>query len=565
MKAKTLSSLRWISKTAGKSKLWVLLMALVRVLQACIALMYATTLQKVVDSAAAGQRADFTSMFFAFLAVVLASLLLLVLARYLFDKATVEMEKAYRSHVFSQLLHREYETVDSTHSGDWLTRIDSDVSVVVSAVVRIIPDLSGHLLRITLVLVFLIQTIPIIVYIIVPTALVVGVGSLFFRERMKQMHKYVQEANAHMRGTVQERLGSLGVIHAFTQETNTTRQINGTLDACAKSKMKRSLFVNLCSSSLSMGLFAAQAIGIGLCCWNIIQGNMTYGTMSAVLYLINQLEGPLINISSYISQSYAMLASAERLIEIEKLPHDSQGPEVSAEQAKEYYEQDFSSIRLQNACFAYRNKPDNMIVHGLDLEVHKGEFVCFTGESGCGKSTAMKLLLNLYPLHSGSLHLISKDGSSQALHTGWRSLFAYVPQGNHLFSGTLRETLAFADPAIIKQDERMWNALQIACAEDFVRDLPQGLDTVLGERGSGLSEGQMQRIAIARAILSQRPILLLDECTSALDNETEYMLLKNLRSMTNCTVLTITHRPAALEFCDRKIEFYSTQEDKQTV
>lgn len=563
MKLKKFSSLRWISKTAGKSKLWVFLLLLVRVLQACTALVYATTLQSVVDTAVSGRGADFRNIFILFIGVVIASLVLLVFSRYLVEKATTEMEKAYRSHVTSQLLYREYEAVDSTHSGDWLTRVDSDVGVVVGAVVRIVPDLAGHLLRVTLVLIYLMRTIPIIVYIIVPAGLLIAAFSLFFREKMKSLHKRVQEANAAMRSMIQERLGSLSVIHAFTQEGNTLHQVGGTLKNVAKSKMKRSLFVNLCVSSISLGLFAAQAIGIGLCCWNLMQGNMTYGTMSAVLYLVNQLEGPLVSISSYISQAYAMLASAERLIEIEALPCDCQEAEISTETAKTYYEQDFAALGLQKACFAYRTEPENLIVRNLDLEVRKGEFVCFTGESGCGKSTTMKLLLNLYTLQSGSIYLMNHDGTCHNLHAGWRSLFAYVPQGNHLFSGTIRQTLAFGDPDTVQQDEQLWKALEIACADSFVRELPNGLDTLLGERGSGLSEGQMQRIAIARALISQRPILLLDECTSALDNETEYTLLKNLRSMTNRTVLTITHRPAALEFCDRQIEFYNTQEDKQ--
>lgn len=562
MKTKKISSLRWISKTAGKSKRWIWMLALIRMLQACTAFVYAEKLREVVDIAVSGRDADFGSVFLAFIGVVLVSLALLVLGRYLSDKATTEMEKTYRSHIFSQLLYREYETVDSTHSGDWLTRIDSDVGVVVSAVVRIVPDLAGHLLRVVLVMVYLIKTIPIIVYIIVPVALLISTGSLFFRKKMKLFHKRVQEASATMRSAIQERLGSLGVIHAFTQEKNTIQQIDGTLDAVAKTKMKRSIFVNLCVSSISMGLFAAQAIGIGLCCWNIIQGNMTYGTMSAVLYLINQLETPLVNISSYISQSYAMLASGERLIEIEALPHDCEEKEISTDRAIAYYEEEFAGIRLQKARFAYRSEPDNLIVRDLDLEVCKGEFICFTGASGCGKSTTMKLLLNLYPLQSGSISLFNQDGTSQRLHAGWRSLFAYVPQGNHLFSGTLRQTLAFGDPSAIQEDERLWQALKIACADGFVRELPNGLDTVLGERGSGLSEGQIQRIAIARAILSQRPILLLDECTSALDNETEYALLKNLRSMTDRTVLTITHRTATLEFCDRQIAFYSSRGNK---
>lgn len=555
MKNKKMPTLRWIFQTAGKTKKWVLLLALVRILQAGTALAYASVLSTVVDTAVAGRRADFLSVFCVFACVVLISLVLLVINRYLSEKATTEMEKTYRIHIFSQLLGRDYAVISGTHSGDWLTRLDSDVGVVVSAVVRIIPDLSGHILRVGAVLLILLKTIPIIVYLIIPGGILVALFSLFFRGKMKRFHKMVQEANADMRGSIQERLTSLDVIHAFTHEEYTVEHITGKLQKVADTRMKRNVFLNLCMSSISFGLFTAQAIGIGLCCWNIIEGTMTYGTMSAVLYLINQLEGPLVNLSSYISQAYSMLASAERMMEIETLPADREEAAVSCEQARSYYDRDFYALGLENATFAYRDDQDNTVIRNLDLQVRKGEFVCFTGESGCGKSTTMKLLLNLYPLDSGSAYLINTDGTRQALHAGWRSLFAYVPQGNHLFSGTIRETLAFGDPSRMNDESLMWEALKISCAEEFVRELPNGLDTLLGERGSGLSEGQMQRIAIARAVFSRRPILLLDECTSALDVQTEYTLLENLRSVTDRTVLTITHRPAVLEYCDRQIAF----------
>lgn len=141
------------------------------------------------------------------------------------------------------------------------------------------------------------------------------------------------------------------------------------------------------------------------------------------------------------------------------------------------------------------------------------------------------------------------------MDSSWRGLFAYVSQGNQLISGTIRETITFSDPELMPQEEPLYRALEIACADEFVRNLPNGLDTVLGERGSGLSEGQMQRLSIARAVLSGRPILLLDESTSALDAATEEQLLKNLRAMTNHTVLIITRREAALNFCDKRIQF----------
>ena len=176
------------------------------------------------------------------------------------------------------------------------------------------------------------------------------------------------------------------------------------------------------------------------------------------------------------------------------------------------------------------------------------------GHSGCGKSTVLKLLMSIYQLDSGERYLIDTDGE-KTLSAEWHRMFAYVPQGNQLMSGTIREVVAFADKADMQNDERINQALHIACADEFVSELDGGIDTLLGERGTGLSEGQMQRIAIARAIFSDSLILLLDEATSALDADTEKRLLQNLRSMTDKTVVIVTHRPAALEICDRVIDF----------
>ena len=198
-----------------------------------------------------------------------------------------------------------------------------------------------------------------------------------------------------------------------------------------------------------------------------------------------------------------------------------------------------------------------MIEH-LDLEIRKGEYVAFTGHSGCGKSTLLKLLMCLYPLDAGERYLKAgkpgKEPAEYPLTSAWRGLFAYVPQGNQLMSGTIREIIAFGDPEAMKQEERLARALEVSCADEFVTALEDGLDTLLGERGCGLSEGQMQRIAIARAVFSERPVLILDESTSALDERTEERLLTKLRQMTDRTVLIITHRPAALRICDRQVD-----------
>ena len=246
-------------------------------------------------------------------------------------------------------------------------------------------------------------------------------------------------------------------------------------------------------------------------------------------------------------------------MEIEKSNLDTPVPPVPQETVCRYYGERFDSFGLENADFAYEDGDGNEVLRNFSLYIRKGEFVAFTGDSGCGKSTTLKVLLNLFPLRGGTVYRQDVDGTRHPLDATWRGLFAYVPQGNQLISGTVRETLTFSNSELMKQEEALYRALQIACADTFVRDLPNGLDTVLGERGSGLSEGQMQRLSVARAILSGRPILLLDEATSALDAATEEQLLRNLRAMTDRTVLIITHREAALNFCDKRIHFEKHQ------
>ena len=177
--------------------------------------------------------------------------------------------------------------------------------------------------------------------------------------------------------------------------------------------------------------------------------------------------------------------------------------------------------------------------------------MAFTGMTGSGKSTLFKLLMSLYPLQEGEKLVAYLDGSQVPLDTSFRRLFAYVPQGNQLMAGTIREMVSFGEA--VSDDAGIWDALKTACAEDFVEALPQGLDTQIGEKGLGLSEGQLQRLAIARAIYTGRPVLLLDEATSSLDEATEKTLLENFKAMTNRTILIVTHRPAALSICDREV------------
>lgn len=548
-------TLKWIWKVSGRGLWWPALLMVIRILQGYTCVEYAYALGRVVDNASAGISDAFYRELFLFIALVVLTLVLQAAGRYASEKSKAVLDKAFRLHVFSQLLRREYAQVSRTHTGEWMNRITSDTKVVSTAVSNIVPELVGALVRMLGALLSLLQLVPQIALIIFPCGIFMTFVSYFLRQRMKRYHKNMQQADGRVQSFMQERLASLLVVRTFTQEAASEETASAQLDDFVTERMRRFRFVNLSFSAFSVAVNGAQVLGIGLCGWGILTGVMSYGMMSSVLYLINLMESPIATASAYLSQYYSMLASAERLIEIEEYELDTVREPESPEAIHKYYTEEFSSVGLQDAVFAYEDEVESNVLQNFSLDIRKGEFIAFTGESGCGKSTTLKVLLNLYPLRSGSLYLRDREGNQQPLDAAWRGMFAYVPQGNQLISGTVRETLTFGDPALMAREADIFRALQIACADSFVRELPNGLDTLLGERGSGLSEGQMQRLSLARAILSERPVLLLDEATSALDAATETQLLQNLRSMTDRTVLIVTHREAVLDFCDKHIHF----------
>ena len=554
---KSFSVLKWISSIIGKNKIWIILLTLVQSVQGVLGVVFALSLREVIDSAVAKNTETMAKDIVVLCVVLILMITSIALNKYLDEKAKSRLEKDFRNQVFSKLLRRSYANVTDVHSGEWMNRITSDTSVVINAAVQIIPGLCGTLVRLGCASLTLLALIPQLVVLLIPAGILLAVFSLAVRNKLKQFHTNAQQADGKVRSFMQERINNLIIVKTFIQETETEQEASDYSDELVKARMKRIHFVNACTTAMHLAMRGAYFLGVIICAINISKDAMSYGTMMAVLQLINQVETPFSNISGYLPQYYAMIASAERLIEIENMDTDYDGEIRSNEEVKEYYNKDFSAVGLHNVYFSYAEM-GNGKTHVLDkknIEIKKGEYVAFVGKSGCGKSTAMKLMMSLYPLNKGEKYLLNKDGSKTDLSAEWRGLFSYVPQGNYLVSGTIREVLTFGNAELMKKDDAIYSALKIACADEFVKELPEGLDTVLGEQGSGLSEGQIQRLAIARAIMSERPILMLDEATSSLDGTTEEQLLMNLRTMTDKTVILITHRPAALSICDRKIKF----------
>lgn len=404
--------------------------------------------------------------------------------------------------------------------------------------------------------------------VLLPCGILLILFTYAFRKVLKRLHKQVQERDGKLRIFLQEHIGSMMIIRSFAAEQQTEDDAVTKMQAHKSARMKKNHFSNFCNIGFGIAMNGMYLFGVCYCGYGILLGTISYGTLTAITQLISQIQSPFANITGYLPRFYAMTASAERLMEIEYFSDDSENQALDIDDVQKYYTDHLRSFGLRNADFTYYPAVDSIkdlskdnqpiVLKKISIEISKGEYVAFTGHSGCGKSTVLNLLMSIYRLDSGERYLIDSDGEKM-LSAEWHRLFAYVPQGNQLMSGTIREVVAFADKADMQNDERINRALKIACADEFISELDGGIDTLLGERGTGLSEGQMQRIAIARAIYSDSPILLLDEATSALDEHTEKLLLQNLRSMTDKTVVIVTHRPAALEICDRVIDFGNNQ------
>ena len=281
-------------------------------------------------------------------------------------------------------------------------------------------------------------------------------------------------------------------------------------------------------------------------CIHVIKGLITVGVLTAMLQLVGQVQAPFKNLSSVIPQYYSMIASAERIIEIEQLADEPELNHGLVDCNKIY--DNLSEIIFDNVSFAY---DDEEILKSLSYSIKKGEFVSIFGRSGIGKSTLLKLLLGIIIPDKGSITLLLNDGEKIPVDKSTRKLFAYVPQGNLILSGTIRENIAFSKK--VQDDKVIIECAKTAEIWDFIKGLPKGLDTPLGEKGLGLSEGQVQRLAIARALYHGSPVLLFDEATSALDEKTEAAILKNIKSLKKITCIIVSHRKTILEICDKSI------------
>ena len=446
---------------------------------------------------------------------------------------------AFRNYLFGVLCRKKYADISAYHSGDILNRFTSDIDTVVTSSVNIIPNIVSIATKIVAGIGTMLFMNPYIAAAVLLCGVTFPAIGRAINKRYKYMHKECQRTEGRTRAFLQECFENIVVIKTFISEAPFIKKLDSYMDDNFRLKIKRTSISVIANISLyalfTAGYYAVLLWGAG----GLSGGTLTYGTLMAFLQLISQLRAPLQNVSGILPQYYSALASAERLMELEGAADE---PFPATAERLEKIKEDFRTLEIKNLFFGYAGES---VLRDFSFCAKRGNITAITGESGSGKSTLFKLILGLYEPQSGSITI----NGEIPLDASLRGLFAYVPQGNMVLSGTVRENITMNNRAVT--DEQIERAARAAEIYDYITSLPDGFETHLAERGAGLSEGQIQRISIARALLTNAPILLLDEATSALDEETETRVLANIKSMTDKTVLFITHRNTSLKVCDR--------------
>lgn len=529
----------WLAKHNRHLKLPIIILSLLSLIMSLTAIFFAFYSKETIDAAVSHD----TELLIKSAIIISSILALQLIASAINQFARVYYlgytNKKLKNDLFKKILKSKFTETSTYHSGELMNHINSDVETISDGLIDVIPKIIFYFVRFlgAFVLLFILDQLFALLF--VGFGILLFIGSRLISHEIKKRHHNLQNAEAKLRSMMQESLENISVIKSFEAEEKISDQLNQLQVNHFKALRHKNHMTVLTSSGMGIFFAFGYAFAIIFGAFRLRDGLLTFGSLTAMIQLVGHIQSPFSGLSFIIPKYYAMMASTERLQVIDSFQTEP------IQYIKDH--KSFNRLVVDSVNFSYDSK---YVLHDLSFIIKSGDLIKIEGESGRGKTTLLKLFLGLIEPNSGSINLeienkvITCDAST-------RSFFSYVPQGNLVLSGTIRDNLNLYQEF---PDDELLEACKIACILDEINTLPKGLDTTLGEKGFGLSEGQIQRLAIARALLKKAPILLLDEISSALDKDTEQRVFKSIKSLTNITCLVISHRKLPDDLIDYSIE-----------
>lgn len=543
--ATTLQTLRWFVRTSRGIRLRSIANTLTGVIGVGLDFAFIWATKRCIDTATHQTEGSLTESALL-LGAVMASIIALGFARnWLAAILGVQSTNKIQRRMFETVLGSVWLGRDRQHTGDTMNRLDRDVRDVTSVISNTLPQALIVTCRLIGAFVFLcVYDARLACALMVITPLFIALSKFYVR-RMRALTRDIRKTDSEIQSIMQESLQHRIMLKTMEQEEGVVERLGLTQQSLSDQIRYRTRFSSVSNALVNIGFAGGYLVAFLWGAWRLEQGLITYGMLLAFIQLVGQIQGPFRDMTRFIPTLISSLTAGERLMELEQLPQEETCEAIRFKGG--------CGIRLKDLSYAY-DEDYRLIIDRLSYDFPPGSITAVLGETGSGKTTLIRLILALLPPLKGRVEFYDGDVSTKA-SPGTRCNLVYVPQGNSLLSGTVRSNLQLGRPDATERE--MWDALELAEA-GFVKESDEGLDMPVGESGLGLSEGQAQRIAIARALLRPGRVLLLDEATSALDEETETRVLDNLMgrnadSPTPYTVICVTHRPAVTAHCNQML------------
>ena len=533
--------MKWLWRAWKGNRLQATLNALIGVMLVVISLAQVWAVQHAIDVAAGAQEGNIYWAVGLMGFFIICEFAMHISSIWVKNILGIKAQNRMQQQMLDRILRSEWHGKENRHSGDVLNRLEFDVNAVVHFLTETLPNTLSVLLMFLGSFFYLFSMDKMLAVVIVAALPIFISLSRLYVGQMRKLTRQVRDSDSKVQSVLQETIQNRMLIKTLESDDAMVDKLEDTQSELRKNVVKRTRFSVFSNLILNFGFALGYLFAFLWASLRMIDNTLTFGGMTAFLQLVGKIQGPARNLTQLVPAFVSVFTAAERLMELEENPLEEQGEPIEIKAP--------CGVRLTNVSYAY-NKADGNVIDKLDFDFYPGSCTAILGETGAGKTTLIRLILALLRPSDGKIEIYNSRKSKE-LSPRLRCNFVYVPQGNTLMSGSIRDNLRLG--RLDATDEEMYEALRAACA-DFVQELPDGLDTSCSESGGGLSEGQAQRIAIARALLRNRSVMLFEEATSALDPETEKQLLHNILAHHDKTIIFITHRPAVVDYCDQTLK-----------